>query len=170
MVCNILGLGDSLKEHPGDGFDIGVNDIWRIRKTDIVVCVDNPRRFEGERKRALIECTPSMFYSQLDEWQFKPGFTRINFHARRGFIDLDSDKIAVSNNSPFVAVNIAYKLGASRIRLYGVDMVNHHILSKDQYLKTALKHFHEMYLQLKRVHVTLSTTRHSRLSSVLPIN
>jgi hypothetical protein len=126
----ILGLGPSLKEFDPLEFDlsIGVNDIWRAVKTDIVVCLDPEKNFTPDRLKVINDCKPQAFYSQIVNWDFRPDFKKINILA--GYPDrycnLDLSGFNKSYCSPFVACQIAWKYhGATEIHLFGVDMINH---------------------------------------------
>lgn len=140
----ICGLGESIREFNG-GFDvtIGVNDIWRIVKTDYVVCVDRPDRFVPDRLDIINNCSPLHFYSQLDEWKHRPDFHRIELQHDypNNIVQLDIPAIPKSFCSPFVAAAIAYKLhGANEIHLFGVDLINHPLL-KTRSVERIVRHF-----------------------------
>lgn len=139
----VLGTGPSLKEHVPDGsYTIGVNDIWRYRRTNAVVCLNNPSQFAPERLRIIRDCQPEIFYSQIVNWDFKKGFQlltlRSGYPTTRCSLEGAFEK---SYCSPFVAVQIAYRFnGATEIELYGIDMVNHPNL-KNKILDEIKKHF-----------------------------
>lgn len=135
MRIAILGLGESIREYNG-GFDetIGVNDIWRIVKSDHVVCVDLPGRFTPDRLDVINNCCPKRFYSQLDEWSKRPDFYRIRLqqYYPTYICQLNIAEIPKSFCSPFVAAVIAFKYhDAGEIHLFGVDFVNHPHLKND---------------------------------------
>jgi hypothetical protein len=125
----ILGLGPSLSLYtPEYDYTIGVNDIWRIVKTDAVVCLDYPKVFKPDRLKIINECTPQVFYSSLVIWDTRTDFKKIDLidGYPDNFCRLDLPKIHKSYCSPFVAAEIAYKYhDASEIHLFGVDMTNH---------------------------------------------
>lgn len=128
MTINVLGLGDTLQSFNHDGnITIGVNDIQRYVNTDYVVCVDHPSVFSPERLEAIKDSDCIGFYTQLEDWkQLVQNVNIIEFNRGRGLIDgLDTDKFCYSNNSPYVACILAYKLGAKRIVLWGVDFNDH---------------------------------------------
>lgn len=128
MIIHILGLGESLKHYKPDGnITIGVNDIHKKHKTDYVVCVDHLTAFNKERLETILKTKCKGFYSQIVDWGLVvPNFKIIEFNRGRGILDeLDSDRFCYSNNSPFVACILAYKLGAKKIILHGVDFIDH---------------------------------------------
>ncbi len=150
----ILGLGYSIGEfNPADfEFTIGVNDIWRIFKSDIVVCLNPPKDFRSDRLKFIKECKPQKFYSQMVVWDTRPDFEKIEILPGYGadiFLNLDLHGYYKSYCSPFVACQIAFKeYYATEIHLFGVDMINHPELNGGlcekirihfKNLKTALK-------------------------------
>lgn len=135
MKIAVLGMGDSLKEfNPADfELSIGVNDIWNYVKSDVVVCLDKRTVFSGERLKAIDDCKPKAFYSQIVNWDVKPEFIKINIHQHYPEVScsLDDRSFEKSYCSPFVACQIAYRYYmATEIHLFGVDMVNHPHLDK----------------------------------------
>lgn len=122
-IIHILGLGESLDFFKNDGnITIGVNDINRLHLTDHVVIVDPIRCLTDENKET-VKKSDSQFWSQLDEYNgFVKKFNKIELCNGRGLVDdFDSEKFVYSITSPFVAVHLAYKLGATDIIMWGVD-------------------------------------------------
>ena len=129
-VIAIIGLGPSKDLFKPEGFDktIGVNDIWRFYKTDVIVCLDREKAFTSERLKVINESKPEAFYSQVVNWDTRPEFIKINISP--GYPEkiciLDRNLMAKSYCSPFVACQIAFWFyGATEIHLYGIDMTNH---------------------------------------------
>lgn len=173
MIINVLGLGESLQFfNDSENISIGVNDIHSRVKTDYVVCVDHPSVFDPERLKTILTTQSKGFYSQLDEcllYQVE-NFNRITFNLGRGLLDgLDSEKFCYSNSSPYVATILAYKLGAKKIILHGVDFKTHKHFkgnSKDR----ALNDFKNLNTELKKRGVSLFVgSDFSELSSFLPL-
>jgi hypothetical protein len=152
-IIAVLGLGSSVNLFDPADFDlsVGVNDIWRIFPADIVVCVDKPQAFTPERMRTIAGCKPQAFYSQAVIWDQRLDFHKIDLLP--GYPDnicrLDQPAYYKSFCSPFVAVQIAYKLyAATEIHLFGVDLVNHPHL--DRALCARIKiHFRNLNQALK---------------------
>jgi hypothetical protein len=148
----VLGMGPSWQLFKPEEFElsIGVNDIWRLVKCDVVVCLNPPRDFTSDRLKVINECKPAVFYSQLVIWDSRPDFRKIDLIP--GYPDIscqiENRAFYKSYCSPFVAVQIAYKYYfAKEIHLFGVDMTNHphldlkicgHIIKHFRNLKTAL--------------------------------
>ena len=128
MIIHVLGLGDSLTYYKPDGnISIGVNDIYKHIKTDYVVCIDHLTAFSKDRLEIILKTKSKSFYSQISDWGLVvPNFKLIEFNRGRGILnELDNEKFCYSNNSPFVACILAYKLGAKKIVLHGVDLIDH---------------------------------------------
>lgn len=129
-------MGPSLSLfNPADfEFSIGVNDIWRYVKTDAVVCINGRSDFTPERLQVIDECEPSVFYSQIVNWDIKKGFQQIYLLSGYPdkFVQFDTKEFHKSFCSPFVAVQIAFKYyHAKEIHLFGIDLINHPHLDHD---------------------------------------
>lgn len=117
---------------------------------------------------------PQMFFTNLPEyWMacFAEDVLRpIEFAMGRGFVDqLDSDKICYSNNSTFVAVVMAFKLGAKRIIMHGVDFIEHKDINGSAF-DAAKKHFTDLRVALNiRGRELYVSSRESRLSDTIPV-
>jgi hypothetical protein len=133
MIVDVLGLGESLSLHDGNNITVGVNDIFKVKPVDVLVCVDFKTAFNPERLKWIEEANDCAFFSQLDEWKSKQNFNKIElqqFYPKQ-VANLDVPQLPKSVFSPYVAVALAYKLFTpSLIRVFGVDMTNHHNLTK----------------------------------------
>ena len=178
MTIHILGLGESLIEYlkqyrrgtVQDDLSIGVNDIASTVTTDFVVCVDNPEAFSFERAQTIRETECKGFYSNVDSWSTLPNFEKIDFNSGRGIVDhLDNEKFCYSISSPYVAAVLAYKMGAKRIILHGVDFVTHENF-RDNKLTKAMNDFKALNdaLKVRGVEMMVSSS-FSALSEFLPI-
>lgn len=160
MKIDVLGLGDSFKEFtPSKNITIGVNDIYKTYKVDYLILVDKPERFTKDRLKTIIESTPLKFYSHINDWErLVPNFCKINLAKGRGNIEhIETQDLCYSNNSTYVAVVLAYKIGAKEINLFGIDFNNHKFI-KDSILETTKKDFKQLinYLKSKGVKVNIS--------------
>ena len=129
MRIAVIGLGCSVSLY-AEGFDltIGVNDTWRKVKTDVLVCLDKRSAFTADRLRVIDQSKPQAFYSQMIQWDTRPDFRKIEFYPTYPdkICKLDGPKYEKSFFSPFVAMQIAYRVyGATEIHVFGVDMTNH---------------------------------------------
>jgi hypothetical protein len=99
-----------------------------------------------------------------------PNFQLIEFNNGRGIVDhLDSKKFCYSISSPYVAAVLAYKLGAKRIVLHGVDFVTHENF-KNAKLEKAKNDFRKLNeaFKLRGVELMVSSS-FSALSEFLPL-
>ncbi len=149
----VLGIGPSL--HLFDpqeyGLIIGVNDIWRFVETEIVVCLDHAIRFSLKRLRVIEACQPKAFYSQIESWNKKRGFEKIELYSQYPDerVNLSGGKYEKSYCSPFVACQIAFReYKAKEIHLYGVDMTNHPHLTGVM-LPRIVRHFKNLQSALR---------------------
>ncbi len=173
MRYNILGLGESLAQYiPDNNKTIGVNDIFKYHNVDYLVCIDLPTRFKKDRLKTILNSTPQKFFTHhYSEWRpLVNNLQGLNMSAGNDFSKLDKNDIIIhSNNSVFVACVLAYKMGATEIIIYGSDF-NTHPNFDEQAIKTALRHFKNLYNELKKRGVNLFVcTSESKLSNVLPI-
>ncbi len=131
MKIAILGLGSSLSEFKAEDYDlsIGVNDIWRVVKADVVVCLDPEKNFNADRLKYIRDCKPRAFYSQIVNWDKRSDFKKIDIspgYPADRYVNLDTKEYHKSFCSPFVAVQIAFKVyKADKVHLFGVDLLNH---------------------------------------------
>jgi len=125
----ICGTGTSLHEYEdfGDNILIGVNDICHILQPDLLVVVDEKRRFTPNRWEAVKTCKAPIF-SQLNLLPNIDAKRQVKFEilGRSKPLDLDGPSCNISLTSTFIAVNLAYKLGATKIGMIGVDFNNDH--------------------------------------------
>jgi hypothetical protein len=149
----VCGLGESIKLYTPDyDLTIGVNDIWRIVKTDVVVCLDNPKVFNPDRLKVINECTPQAFYSQMVVWDTRKDFIKINLldGYPDNLVQFNTPALHKSLCSPFVACEIAYKFYfADEIHLFGVDLINHPHLDKPLCAKI-ITHFRNLKTALNK--------------------
>lgn len=158
MRIAVIGLGSSVAEYQG-GYDltIGVNDTWRKVKTDVLVCLDKRSAFTADRLRVIDQSRPQAFYSQIVQWDTRPDFHKIEINPSypERVCRVDGDKYEKSYFSPFVAIQIAYKVyKATEIDLYGIDMTNHQHL-KGNLLKKIRLHFDNLRAAMKDCKLTV---------------
>lgn len=171
MTTHVLGLGESLKEYKTDSnLTIGVNNIHSFVKTDYVVCIDQPHVFKEDRLNTILKTKCKGFYSHIDKWNHLDNFNLIKFNSGRGTLNgFDSDKFCYSNNSTYVAVVLAYKLGAKNIVLHGVDFRTHKNFRGNSF-KRAIMDFRNLSIELNRRGVNLFVgSDWSALSEFLPL-
>lgn len=168
--CIILGCGLSAKNyvaHPKI-FTIGVNDIGLLTNPNVLLLVDSKRKFEKDAKNKdrikNIENTKSDYYVVLDSrWNFP--------HDKKYFFKLGTvnnmkknldgnDRLNYAQDSPYIAANLALKLGFKTIGFLGVDYTPHHFYIDDgdhQLIK--LKYKEKLQDHYVRLHEALKTYR-----------
>jgi hypothetical protein len=170
----VLGLGESLKFFRDfDSPKIGVNDIWQVVETECVVCIDEPLKFTSSRLAVIKSCNPKIFYSPLEDWRPFKKSSHYWKMPTRGIAQGEVFKenlIYHSVNSPFVACNIAYLLGAEEIVMYGVDFLSHSKLKGAFIMERIIKDFTWLNDAFKARGVKLFVGHGaSRLSEILPV-
>jgi hypothetical protein len=141
--CLILGCGASTKyfvpnEHV---FTIGVNDIGLITNPNVLLLVDYKAKFEkdwnekGKMRTFNIEKTNSDYYVILDDkWNFpedKKYFFKLGEMSSPHKNLIKNDNLDYAYDSPYMAVNLAYKMGFRNIGLLGVDFCPNHFYEND---------------------------------------
>jgi hypothetical protein len=128
IVC---GCGMSLLElkdcHP-DFITIGVNDVPALFDPTYLVITDHPVRFSKSRQdlvngsnvKAMLTCVKGWRHEKMVMFELgKKGVGNLN----------DPNKVDHFLNSPYAAINIAYKMGARTIGMIGVDFSEGHFYS-----------------------------------------
>lgn len=167
MIFDVLGLGESLKEFQlSENLTIGVNDIAKYHHTDYFVCVDRPRKFTETRLKNIINNRGEMF-THLEEWLSYRDCNIIELTNGRGLLDdLDSNLVCHSTSSTYVAVVIAYKLGATEMNIYGADFNTHKAFNGNM-LESTLKDFKLLFDTLKNKGIKINVTKESKLNLIL---
>ena len=145
----VFGLGPSLqdvREVESDSIRIGVNDILKHFKTDYIVCIDRMRSFSPERFTMIYNNTVPMF-THLSERDLPYKGKRVNIELQEHRGEFFSiEKFAISYCSPFVAMQVAAKMGASEIVVCGVDLNNHKLNTR---MRDMRYHFDELRQKLE---------------------
>lgn len=126
IVC---GCGMSLlefKEHHQDFITIGVNDVSALFDPTYLLVTDHAGRFNGnDRKNRVMKSGAKHLFTCAKGWRHS---SLVYFElGNRSLGNLDHpDRLDHYLNSPYAAVNLAYKMGASHIGLIGVDFTDGH--------------------------------------------
>lgn len=132
MICSIVACGDSAKDWfkvPCD-LSIGVNDCLKFgHQVDYLVVVNSPVKFKADRLETIKNSKPKRFYCHDSNW--KKWFKDVHqYIGMRPFITVyRKGRVYSTKTSPFVAITLAVKEGATEIILWGVDFINHHKFS-----------------------------------------
>lgn len=128
VVC---GCGISLlkfKDHHQDFITIGVNDVPALFDPTYLLVTDHPNRFNDRRKKIVNESKAKYLFTPVGGWRHP---RIVNFKlGKKGFKNLDNPGLIDHFlNSPYTAVNVAFKMGAKNIGLIGVDFIDGHFYS-----------------------------------------
>mgnify|MGYP003631721769 FL=1 len=170
MNIVILGMGPSMADYKGGGdLLLGVNDVWKFHQVDHLVVQNSPGQFQAGRAYWIRRSSPLILWSSVQGWEGHPAHRVLPLISPRGTTDFqDLDRFAYSVFSPFTCLDMAVKFGASRIWVFGVDLVGHPVLGEESKLKKCLVHL-ENFLDVCPVPVVWapSSPLASRLSSRL---
>jgi hypothetical protein len=130
MIVTIVGCGASAIDWIPRGHSVGVNDSWKWGKpTDSLLVCNRPTNFNQQRLSVITNSKPSTFYSHKGNWEYAfPNWSKVRLIPWYG--SLYKGNCYSSNTSPFIALSLAWNLGATEIVMWGVDMLNHHIFNE----------------------------------------
>lgn len=134
----VVGLGASAKDAASilERFTtIGVNDVGTFLSPTYLVVLDKKQRFTSYRQEVIENTlTTKAFMCHPDDWTMQCSVTKLltkKFtHAPLDGWNLDTGPIPHFMTSPFVGIGLAYRLGAKRIGVIGMDLKRDHHLSK----------------------------------------
>ena len=125
VVC---GCGTSLPDilpYQNEFITIGVNDVPALFDPTYLLVTDHPNRFFGKRRDIVQHSGSRYLFTCTSGWRH-PSLVKFNLGTKE-LKSLDSSKVIDHFlNSPYVAVNLAYKMGAKHIGLIGVDFTDGH--------------------------------------------
>jgi hypothetical protein len=129
VVC---GCGRSLHElaDPGRFTTIGVNDVGRLFDPTYLVVVNPRSQFQGDRFRHVENSNAQALFTQLDLGRVRPPVVRFQLGKYAGTDDGGPNSLHYTQNSPYVAVCLAVRMGARRIGLIGVDLTDDHFFAR----------------------------------------
>jgi hypothetical protein len=153
----VAGCGASLSLH--DDFSkhyvIGVNDIERILTPDFLVVVNDHRTFMHGRWIWVSETKAPVIFSHVENpgpIKNKQNIVKLEL-GKRGVLDLDDKtKVDYTMNSPYMAVIIAYQMGAKKIAITGVDFTNNHFFQQtgEHKLNKQISNIDSEYFNLRK--------------------
>lgn len=128
IVC---GCGISLKSfepHHREFITIGVNDVPSLFNPTYLLVTDHPNRFNDNRKKIINESEVRGLFTCVSGWRH-PRIIHFDL-GKKGASNLDNPaKVDHFLNSPYTAINVAYKMGAKAIGIVGVDFTEGHFYS-----------------------------------------
>lgn len=174
MKVQIVACGQSAStwhEHKSE-FDlsIGVNDCAKWgHAPDHLLVIDSPKRFTKERID-IIKSTPAKFFTRDDQWKsILPSYEKVRLqpfskHLKKGHV-------YSSKTSPFVALSLAFNMGATDVVLFGVDLINHQTFNPKNKLRDYELRQYENFCRLLLAQGTQTwiSSEESALSKFLPV-
>lgn len=128
-----MGLGPSIVDYKGEaGLRFGVNDIFKRHEVDHLVVQNFPDQFEPGRQYWIRRARPQIFHSSVEAWKDVPNWKKMDLLSPRGKVDFKDPRISYSVFSPFSCLDLAVKMGASRILVFGVDIIGHPVLGEER--------------------------------------
>lgn len=173
-TIEVLGTGPTIEHYkPNDNETIGVNDIWKHHKVDNLLVLDLKSRFTLEQLHIIMNSTPKKFYTSLDEWADMFCENWLLMMAPPPGADLsylDTSYLPIHVDSTYSAVCLAYRLGARRIIMHGVDLKDHPDLKFYWHTGVIQKAYKELVKALKDRDVDLFVgSKESPLSEFIPV-
>lgn len=128
LVC---GCGPSLLElaNPARHLTIGVNDVGRLFDPTYLVVLNPRTQFKGDRFRYVEQSNARALFTQLDLGPVRPPVVKFRLGLYGGTGEDLGDALHYTQNSPYVAVCLAARMGAARIGLIGVDFTDGHFFA-----------------------------------------
>jgi len=179
----VLGCGTSVKDivkipNYKQLITIGVNDIGRFIDPTYLLVVDHPAKFQGIRYKSVYNSNAKYVFTQIKGWKLHDMKKQVLFElGTKHLATLKDDAMVLdySNNSPFIAIILAYKMGAKHISMLGVDFTDNHFYANDGkhnlvergYVERISKDYKYLYEQLKKNGTHLSNlSEHSLITGV----
>lgn len=147
-LYSIVACGSTAKDWIPRGHSIGCNDAAKWGKTlDSLLVCNRPSEFKGERFQTIINTKVENFYSHKGDWaKWFSGWKKISKVGWYG--TLHREQVYTSNTSPFIALSLAFHLGATEIIMWGCDFMNHQMYSEG---KEETQREVQTYLQMIRM-------------------
>jgi hypothetical protein len=125
VVC---GCGISLldfKEHHQKFITIGVNDVPQLFDPTYLLITDSPHRFNLKRQSFINSSGANHLFTCAKGWRH-PNMVHFDLGEKGKTSISHPDRIDHFVNSPYVALGLAYRLGARKIGMIGVDFTDGH--------------------------------------------
>jgi hypothetical protein len=159
----VAGLGKSTQKFAAVAHKyvtIGVNDIDKFFSPTHLVVLDPYRRFSPERQKIICETKADHVWT-TPEWPcFKNDsrrkkITTVRFDNKQSF-NIDKT-IPNFRTSPIAGIGLAYKLGAKRIGVVGMDLLaDHHMHKYEKVINKQISKLAKLLLQKGVILVNIS--------------
>ncbi len=129
VVC---GCGESLNDFnsPERFITIGVNDVGRKFQPNYLVVVNPRQQFSGDRFSYVETSEAEYIFTQLDLNLRHKNVVKFKLGTLGGTDFFNPTSLDYTNNSPYIALNLAILMGAKRIGLIGVDFTDNHFFAE----------------------------------------
>lgn len=129
IVCGCGVSLEKLRNSYQEYITIGVNDVPAMFDPTYLLVTDHPGRFYGSRKELVQKSSARFLFTCVKGWRH-PNMVHFDLGSKE-LRNLESNsKIDHFLNSPYVAIGLAYKMGAKNIGLIGVDFTNGHFYNR----------------------------------------
>ncbi len=140
MIVSVVACGESAWDWyktPCD-LSIGVNDCCRFwHPVNQLLLINQPKSFTPERLETIKNSKFDKVLTHSGTWdKIFPQAEKIRMQSFSKH--LEKGHVYSSKTSPFVALSLAFNLGATNVILHGVDLVNHHAI-KDKLLSYEIR-------------------------------
>lgn len=130
-------------------------------------------KFTQDRVDTIVKTNPIRLYTDNDSWdRYFSNVVKVKTRSWDGHLRKEPDRLASASTSPFIAMSLAYNLGATKIVLWGADFQTHHTWTKQNpQMAMELRAYEQFINALRReeIKIYLGTTG-SLLEKFLTIN
>lgn len=181
--CIVLGNSTSATLHSqrDDIYTIGVNAIEKHMTPDTLLIVDRLNGYSKARTGGSVDFVRHSNADNIVFFDANWGFNKENsyqfkFGCSKNIPNIESDeRIDIGLDSPYLGIQLAYKMGFKHIGLLGVDFTNDHFydktgvhcINKHGELTRINSYYEQVYLYLKSKKVLLhNLSRHSLITAI----
>ena len=173
MIIDVLALGESIKDYDNNSKNIriGVNDTNKFFPCHHLVVINSISGFLPERRRYIkgtdshVHTIENLEHETKTNVNLVSSYKMIYIKKKGKEIDIDND-FYHSRTSPFVAVHLAFKMGAKIIRCFGVDLQTHHAYSNGKPYREEMECWKLLIDELKKKDVKVQFTEYSKLNTI----
>jgi SAM-dependent methyltransferase/GT2 family glycosyltransferase len=129
VVC---GCGESLSDFAESErfITIGVNDVGRRFQPNYLVVVNPKHQFSAGRFHYVETSRAEYLFTQLDLGVNHPNVVKFQLGESGGTDFSNLNVLHYTNNSPYIALCLAIRMGAKRVGLIGVDFTDRHFFAE----------------------------------------
>ena len=171
MIIGVIACGQSSEGwfNTAHDYTIGVNDVFKFgHPVNELLLINQPKSFTPSRLETIKSTKFDKVLTHSGTWdKIFPQAEKIRMqsfskHLKKGHV-------YSSKTSPFVAMSLAFNLGATDIILHGCDLVDHPAI-KDKLLNYELRQFANMIRLMNEQGVNVYLAKkYGMLQNVLPV-